>query len=443
MSAELQQHFSDYIKAEDLFTSDEKLLVACSGGIDSMVLCHLLLQLDYPFEIAHVNYGLRGEASNEDEKFVRRFGQQYFLPVHVHRVSPSSNKNIQEWARDIRYDFFNRLVSELEFDKILTAHHFDDQIETSLLNFTRGSGVAGLRGMKPKREKLVRPLLFARRNAIESYAKAKNIRWREDASNTKLVYRRNKIRHEIAPLLYSIRGTDKGMESTLQHLRELDGWMQDHFTSRLATFREINGHYKIPLNDFGEHHRTFELFQLLRPFRFNREQVDDLFHAQTNGAQITSHSHIAVKDRGFILIKPLMNPSFLTMMIYDNHFPITLQLGNASLRADLKTDTTIDINQHIAQFDKDNLDFPLIVRPWKKGDRFKPFGMYGKSKKVSDLFTHLKLSAFDKAESMILTDAKGKILWVVGWRRSEMAPVTEKTKQVIQITHTFTTPASI
>ncbi len=433
MDSELKQKFFSYIEDEKLFSLDQPLLIGCSGGVDSMVLCHLLITADINFEVAHVNYGLRKRASDEDAHFVKKYCQQYFIPCHSKRVLKPSQGNVQDWARRIRYDFFDSILEEHYLQYVLTAHHFDDQIETFLLNFNRGSGLSGLTGIRSKRQNIRRPLLFARKKEILQYAKENHLTWREDETNEEDYYRRNKIRHDITPVLDGLREHDQGMRLSLSHLRALDDWLKAHFHHELTDHKNERGEIQLELNQYPNKDARFELYQLLRVVGFHANQAENMISSRRTGTQYHSDTHLAIIDRGIIRIREKITRYFGEKDITDFTEPYQMHIGQVDLSLKKISGNQVEKSHTRSYFDVQELQWPLKIRKWKTGEKFQPFGMYGKTKKVSDLLVQLKLSFFDKEETLVLTDASDVILWVIGHRRAIHAAVTPETRESLFI----------
>lgn len=433
MALSLSQKFDQYIEEHNLFHASSKLLVACSAGIDSMVLCHLLLKKDIPFELAHVNYKLRGDASDADQFFVQKYGRTYFIPVHVKQVDSSPDENTQQWARKIRYKFFDELIYKNNLDAVLTAHHFDDQIETLILNFTRGSGLSGIKGIASSRGNVRRPLLFARKQEIVAYAKENGLAWRDDASNAEDHYRRNVIRHHITPTLDELRMNDSGMRRTFSQIKQLDRWLQNHFSTILSTFQTSDIEWQIPLESYRREFRSFELFQLVKQLNFNMDHAEKILTATRNSSQFFSDSHVAIIDRGMLVIRKKMEVHLEDRSIDDFEEDIQITVGNRMISLSKIAGNLVERSDMKAYFDGAHVNWPIKIRKWRHGDRFQPYGMYGKTKKVSDLLTHLKLSFFEKEETLVLVDSKDVILYVIGCRRSIHNLVTDKTSSCVLI----------
>jgi tRNA(Ile)-lysidine synthase len=389
------------------------------------------LSADILFEVAHVNYGLRGASSDADEQFVKTYCQNYFIPFHSHRIIDPPQSNIQEWARGIRYQYFEELLTEFQLDVVLTAHHFDDQLETFILNFTRGSGMSGLTGIRHRRDHIRRPLLFARKKQIEAYALAHHLAWREDASNDGDYYLRNRVRHDITPVLDDLRQHDQGMRHSLSHLKELDSWLNRHFKTLMDSYKQSNGEWQLNIKQFFDENRTFELNQILRTVGFHADQINNMLTSQRTGTKYYSGSHVAIIDRGMLRFREKINREFeeITFDAFTEDFELVI--GPVHLSIKKMTGNAVERSHVRSYFDVQHIHWPLKIRKWRAGDRFQPFGMYGKTKKVSDLLVHLKLSFFEKEETLVLVDAHDEILWVIGYRRAMAAPVTDQTQMCL------------
>ena len=433
MNSDLKEKFLAFINDEELFDLNQTVLLACSGGVDSMVLFHLLLSCDITFHVAHVNYRLRGKHSDADDRFVQSTCQNYFVPFHGKKIMSPPEGNTQEWARDIRFSFFDELAHAHHFDGVLIAQHFDDQIETCLLNFVRGSGLRGLIGIRAKRSHYRRPLLFARKQELLTYAHKFKIAWREDDTNAELYYQRNQIRHSVTPVLDKLRGHDAGMRHSLDHLKNLENWLSNHFDSRLQSFLNEKGEWRIEIDDFRSKTQQFELFQLLRIHEFTADQVDNMINSSRTGSQYKSKTHLAIIDRGTIRIRERIDSVHHEKILHDFNENFRLAIGTLELSFKKVPGNSVERSHTRSYFDLEHVMWPLKIRKWQHGDRFQPFGMYGKTKKISALLVQLRLSHFEKEETLVLLDSNDDILWVIGYRRSVHAPIVEHTQACLRI----------
>lgn len=439
------QKFRHFLKKENLFSKGNKILVANSSGIDSMVLTKLFELDGFDFGIAHCNFGLRGDESNADETFVRQLAGKLQVPFfcksfETAEYAKENRFSIQEAARELRYRWFEELIRETDFDLYATAHHFDDQTETFFINLFRGSGVSGLRGIKPNNGHCARPLLFATRQEIEDFAQAHQIDYREDSSNKSDVYLRNRIRHSVLPALEIAKPDFRhGFALTFKNLKNVEEFVryQMQIISRQVITDE-HGYKQInlkKLRSFGQLH--FILFELLKPMGFNYDTVHGIVDSLENtpGKTFYSGRTKLVVDRDVLLIVPAATDAtpeaLMRFSVNENQTfiesPIRLKFEKLPLTPDYK----IEPGRDVAQLDFDKLNFPLEIRQSETGDFFYPFGMNGK-KKLSDYFTDEKFSVIQKLKTWLLVSA-GQIAWVIGHRPDDRFKITTDTKTIFRI----------
>lgn len=433
------QQFQNHIETNFPSLKEKKLLLATSGGIDSMVLVHLCHQLKLDFAVAHCNFQLRGEESNEDENFVKLQIEKLQVPLFIQKFDTQAfaeqNKlSIQVVARNLRYEWFYTLLAKHNFDYLLTAHHLDDSLETFLINFTRGSGIEGLIGIPEQNDKIVRPLLAFSRSDIEVFAQENHITWREDSSNASDKYLRNKLRHDVIPKLKKLNPSLlSSFENTINHLKQTQSLAKDAAQEMYQkVVSEEENHTVISLTKLLKY-RNYKayLFHWLQPFGFaDWNSVYDLIQAQS-GKQVLSETHILLKNRESLLLFPKQKiPNDEVFWIQKNQsevkVPLKLAICNVS-----------DISHQASNVifvDEDLLQFPLTLRRWQEGDVFQPFGMTGK-KKLSKFFKDEKFSLLDKANVWLLC-SDDKIVWIVGKRQDERFKVTANTTKILKINHT-------
>ena len=440
MLAKFQQHINQNFS----FLKDKKLLIAISGGIDSVVLTHLLHQLEYNISLAHCNFKLRGKESDLDEDFVKNLAKK--LEVELHSISFNTDayahKNklsIQMAARKLRYDWFAKILEENNLDYILTAHQKDDVLETFLINFTRGTGLEGLTGIPAINRNIVRPLLAFTRNEIHDFATKNNIDWREDKSNASTKYFRNKIRHNVIPVLKELNSSlMQSFDKTLKNLQGSQQIVNDAIENIRKKIETKNGEiYQFDVAKIKElKHPKAYLFELLKKYNFTEwNDIVDLLDAQS-GKQIFSKTHRLLKDRTHLLLsiqekKDEREKAEFTIneedVVFNNTF-LNLKLETKNLKPETK-----NLKPEIAYFDKDLLKFPLIVRKWQKGDYFCPAGMQG-TKKLSKFFKDEKLSLLEKENSWLLCNADKTIIWVVGKRLDNRYIINKNTTRTLKIT---------
>jgi tRNA(Ile)-lysidine synthase len=436
------QAFTTYIREQQMIGPGEPILAAVSGGIDSMVMLHLLVQAGYRPEVAHCNFMLRGEESDADEEFVKSYAASLGLACHVNHFDTLENARLkgistQMAARALRYAWFHELAGQEGFHAIAIAHNSDDRVETFFINLARGTGLKGLTGISPVSGKIVRPLLFAGRQAIESYAIAEDIPYREDSSNQETYYDRNKIRHSAIPVFQEINPVFmKTMQENMGRLKEIYQVFQNTVEkAREKIVHNSDGLVFLPIHDLKENGQPVHvfLFEFIKEYGFTRHQAASIARSldAIPGKQWHGPSHYLVKDREYLVISPLQTAGKEVFYIEEGAKAIEMPIP-MKLEAYAKTETfQPGKDKSVAQMDMGQLDFPLIMRKWKQGDYFKPLGMEG-FKKVSDFFTDNKFSLVDKEKTWIMTSGE-KICWIVGHRLDDRFKITPRTRQVLEI----------
>ena len=433
MLSELKNYLSKSLP----FLKDKKLLIAVSGGIDSVVLLYLLQQLNYDITIAHCNFNLRGEESNGDEEFIRNYAIQTQTKIFVTRFDTkafaSDNKlSIQVAARELRYLWFNELLDENKLDYLITAHHLDDNIETFLINFTRGTGIEGLTGIPQMNDRIVRPLLPFTRNEIEEYAKENNIMWREDSSNASDKYMRNKLRHTIVPELKGLNPafTDAFLQ-TLNNLQQTASLAHDAailMYQQIVAEKEGQKHIDIKQLLRLPNYRAY-LYQWLNPFGFTAwDDIYALITAQS-GKQVFSAGYRLLKDREVLILEPI-KPS--EKKIYEIREGTILINEPLSLKMELTDAISVDSTKNVIFVNNNLIKFPLFVRKWEEGDYFCPLGMNGLKKKVSKYFKDEKLSLSEKENTWLLC-SENDIIWVIGRRADDRFKIRNTTDTILKI----------
>ncbi|MGD1842412.1 MAG: tRNA lysidine(34) synthetase TilS [Thermonemataceae bacterium] len=437
----MEASFLEFITKNSLFSKENKILLAVCGGVDSVVLAHLLASSGYTFAVAHCNFGLRGKEADADEQFVRQLAQNYGVPCYVKRfntrtLAKEKRQSIQMMARALRYQWFNELLEAQALDFIATAHHLNDSIETVLFNLTKGTGLAGLHGILPKQHQLVRPLLFADKNSIEHYAIAQQLSWREDASNQINKYARNLIRNEVVPQLKQINPSfERTFQETLEKIRGVEvifSTTLENLKQKLQYDQQV---IRLAIQEIpSDGSRIVLLYELLRTFNFNFTQTKELLKQLDGqaGKQFVSETHLLVKDRNYLIITPKQTTTMQTYAISleeevfkNEHIYLSWQ------ELSLTTNFQIPTAAHLACLDADKIVMPLEVRSWQEGDWFYPLGLKGR-KKVSDFLTDLKIPRNLKQNVWVLT-AKKQIVWVIGWRIDDRFKITGQTDKVLII----------
>ncbi|WP_345091084.1 tRNA lysidine(34) synthetase TilS [Flavobacterium chungnamense] len=419
------------------FLKEKKLLLATSGGIDSMVLVHLLHQLKYDFAVAHCNFQLRGEESDGDEAFVTSFCKERQIEVFVQKFDTAKfaedyKLSIQLAARKLRYGWFYELIDKEHFDYILTAHHLDDSLETFLINLSRGTGLDGLTGIPNQNERIIRPLLSFSRLDIEHYAKANAVQWREDSSNASDKYLRNKLRHDVVPVLKELHpNLLASFENTLEHLKQAQSLVED--ASKLVykiVVKEEKHLLKFQLKELLKlpNYKAY-LFQWLKNYGFTAwDDIYNLVEAQS-GKQIYSEHYCLLKDRDCLILSLKEEATATDIYLIDKNvsqvnIPLKFEFCNVG---DIS-----ESNSNSIFVDEEKLLFPLVLRRWQEGDFFYPAGMLGK-KKVSKYFKDEKLSLIEKSNQWLLC-SDNQIIWIVGMRQDERFKATSNTIKILKIT---------
>ena len=435
------EQFQAYINRYNLIAEGEKLILALSGGIDSMILADLLLKAKVEFVAAHCNFHLRGEESDGDDWFVRKFAEKRGIQCFVkhfetEKYAAEQGISIEMAARDLRYAWFEELRQQLGYDKIAVAHHADDQAETFFINLLRGAGLNGLKGMKPQNGVIIRPLLWASREQIRKYAVENQISWREDHTNAESVYLRNKIRNQLLPAFDELHPEPRqGLYKSLEHLASENGLYRELLQEKLHQIIKCNGEIQsIPHSAFSIPHSAFQLlFEWLREYGFNTDQCHFIYEAIGTGIgnQYFSPTHCVVIGRDELQLSEIKEKTDDEIQIEigeeETFSPVHLQFSKLERTAEF----IIDKSSDVVQLDFDKLTFPLTLRHWRHGDRFCPLGMKG-SKLLSDFFVDQKFTEYQKQNVWLLVSADGDILWVVGYRIDDRFKIGQYTKIVFE-----------
>lgn len=436
--------FKLFIRREDLFHASDRILLAVSGGLDSIVMVSLFRQAGFNFAIAHANFQLRGEESFRDEEFVRRLAESHKVEFFVRKFdttgfSRSEKISIQVAARQIRYQWFDELLVKHGFDFIATAHHLDDQVETFLINLTRGTGIAGLHGILPKQGKLVRPMLFAYRSEIESYATENNLEFVEDSSNRGDKYLRNRIRHKIIPGMEKISpGFSRELNQTIGFIRDAEIiYRQAIEQKRKEIFDETEDRIYIKADQFFSLKPLVSwAYELFSPYGFNLSNAVDIagLAGAIPGKEIRSSTFRLIRDREQLILAPAerkgREPGIRISMDDLSHKDLPLPLP-LIFEISEKVPSSLTTDALTALIDMDKLTFPVELRKWRKGDYFVPLGM-SQAKKLSDFFIDLKLSKIEKEKTWLLC-SNNDIVWVIGLRLDDRYKITKASGRILKI----------
>ena len=434
----MQKAFINHIIQNLPFLKESKLLIAISGGVDSVVLAHLCKEAKLDFTLAHCNFNLRGNESDADESFVLELAEDLDVEVFIQNFDTESfakneKLSIQLAARQLRYDWFFELSERLEFDYILTAHHADDNLETFLINLSRGTGLEGLKGIPEVNETIVRPLLSFSREDIEDYAKTNHLKWREDSSNASTKYLRNKLRHDVIPVLKDINpDVLANFQNTLAHLNDSSAIVEDAVDSFLnkaiVTIDDSQISYKISEFEALNNPKAY-LFEIFKDYGFSQwKDIENLLTAQS-GKLVFSKTHQLLKDRDYLILSEISSEeNNETVTILEDQNEIKLPNGILCIESVEEIGKT---DKSTIYIDKKTLKYPLTVRHWEKGDYFYPLGMQGK-KKLSKFFKDEKLSLLDKQKTLLLC-SDHQVVWVINHRADNRFKLTKQTQDILKI----------
>jgi len=444
----LLQRFKDNIKQQHLFSTKDKLLLAVSGGVDSVVLCELCSKSGYEFTIAHCNFQLRGEESIRDEEFVKKLGNNYKVEVKVQRFTTEQyaaehKMSIQEAARVLRYEWFEELVvspesgvGSLVLNVILTAHHKDDNIETLLMNFFRGTGLHGLTGIPVSYGHIKRPLLNFSKEEILQFAKENQLEFVEDSSNISSKYTRNFFRNEIIPTISKVYPQAKeNLSDNIERFKEIEKLYRQTVGGLKKKLCKTKGaEVHIPVLLLMKYNNRALIYEIIRDYGFNEKQVDELIKlaGSESGKFIESPvlQYRIIKHRHWFIISPSQSISVANIVIEAKDKSVGFEKG--ILHIELTNNGHLTSDNRVAYLDAKEITFPLLLRPWKTGDYYYPLGMT-KKKKLSRFFIDQKLSKTEKENTWVLESNK-RIIWIIGYRIDNRFKITDKTKQLLKVT---------
>ncbi|MEQ9188770.1 MAG: tRNA lysidine(34) synthetase TilS [Cryomorphaceae bacterium] len=426
----MRQKLAEFIRTHRILTPEDQILVAVSGGRDSVALAHALIGLGYSVSIAHMNYRLRGAYSDDDSAFVQSFANQLGVACHQSLAwDEAPSGNIQEAARKARYAFFDQLCSSLGYNKIATAHHFDDRVESLFINLLRGTGMHGLGGIPIQRGNIVRPLLWADRPMIDAYLVENKLEWREDASNEGDAYLRNRIRHHLMPLLLDLDPDAlKKLGGSMDRLGEDSSAVEA--MARLALEKK-GAHMRVQSDRFPEKHKATWMYHCLRPFGFNRTQCSDLCNASEPGKRVESELYAAIKSKdGIDLINKDTHggaPFIITQpgTYVQKAYTITLMAIDAVNQVHSVDNTEVNL-------DRTSLSFPMTLRTIEKDDRFHPLGM-AYEVNLRDYLRDKGAGPAETAQTFVLTDVHGRIAWVPEVQIADWCKIEANTTSILSL----------
>ena len=438
------QKFINFVETENLSDKKQPVILAVSGGVDSVVMSELYHQAGLQFSIAHCNFNLRGAESDQDELFVKGLAEYYQVPSFCKsfdtlNFSKKNKLSIQMAARQLRYTWFDELVSKENYHCYATAHHLDDQIETFFINLLRGTGISGLHGILPRQGNLIHPLMFAHRNEIIEFAKQNNLKYREDSSNKKTIYTRNKIRHDLLPVIEDINPAYKNViTENINRFQQAEIIYNEKINEEIDKVfirNEKSDRIDIKKLRLLEPLETY-LYEMLKPYHFHFADVKDIISSLKGipGKQFFSDTHRLIKDRDFLIIekRKLKDLSKDTSVLISENdlnieLPIKLQLKKIIKNPSFK----ISSDKGVTCLDFSKLSFPLKIRKWEKGDYFYPLGMKQK-KLLSNFFIDNKFSIIEKENTWLLLSGQD-IIWIIGNRIDDRYKITAKTSTIYLI----------
>ena len=436
----LYQSFLHFIQTNHLILPDERVLLTVSGGVDSLVMAHLFRQCNWPLGIAHCNFQLRGAESDGDEDFVRHLAGDWKAPFFCRKLDAKkqaevTGQSLQMAARQMRYEWFEQIRQENGYHYIATGHNCNDSVETALLHFIRGTGLTGLGGIPLRHGYLIRPLLFAGRDDILAYARENGLNWREDSSNLSDAYTRNVIRHHITPHMQEINPAFwSSAAHTMRTARAADANLRFLLECFLSG-PDTTGVYRSNKKDLENLPALpAALFDLYQPFGFFPDQLRQLAEnwSQTGTEWISAAGYRLLNDRQELLLFPLHieHPS---VKIETDDLMVSIPGDGRLLLTPAEPGIPFPDSNEAVLVDAEKLRFPLLLRRWQPGDAFQPLGMSGKSRKLQDYFTDLKLSKLEKEQVWILENGDHAIIWIAGMRLDERFKIEAETTKLLKI----------
>jgi tRNA(Ile)-lysidine synthase len=432
--------FLENITKKELFEPNQKILLAVSGGIDSMVMLHLFEKSGFDYGIVHCNFQLRGDESDRDEEFVRKQVLIHGVPSFFQRFDTEeyaqiNGISIEMAARDLRYEYFEKIRIEHQYDFIATAHHSDDLIETFFLNLSRKTGIKGLTGIKDKSGKIIRPLLFASRDEIEKFASENYIEFREDSTNSEVFYQRNFLRHRILPLFSELNPSyKKNILASIENLKDAEAVYSGYFEAEIQKVVEnATDSHIIDIEKLRKSERPkLLLLEILTAYNFNPSVTEEVFQSLEGepGKQFYSKTHRLVKDREKLFVSEITEKENRIFYIEAGDIELFAPFGINIEKLPGK-DFKIRKEKNMACLDFEKLEFPLLIRKWQQGDYFQPLGMTG-FKKVSDFLIDEKIPVHEKENTWLLCSGN-KIVWIVGQRIDNRFKVRPETKNIFKI----------
>ena len=441
----IEHQFLSFINTEQLFSQTDCILLTVSGGLDSVVMAELFRTAGFRYGIAHVNFQLRGAESDEDEAFVKALAERHRVPFHTTRLpakQQAQEKGIstQMAARHLRYAWFEQLAEEYGYAGIATAHHQDDVLETILINLVRGTGLTGLRGIPIRQGRIIRPLWFADRETVGDYAREKELVWREDSSNASDKYRRNRLRHQVIPILKEMNpNLLQTLQTTVARLQSADELVDGEMRRSWEEMAENRpeGVFLSIQQLLNQREWAFRLSEWLKPYGFQYVQMDPLAEAVRGdgfGQKFQSATHQVLRDRDYLVISELQSVTNQHIELIEIPSGEVAVSDHFYLRFEIRESLDgfqIPSNHEIACLDADRIFWPLTIRHWQTGDRFQPLGMKGKQS-VGNFLTNQKVSLTDRRSAWVVV-AGDAIVWLIGYRPDDRFRITDQTRKILKI----------
>ncbi|MBS7334208.1 MAG: tRNA lysidine(34) synthetase TilS [Weeksellaceae bacterium] len=430
-------NISVYARFRDILlkhnTKEFKYLLAISGGIDSMVLLDLFRQTSTQFHVAHCNFQLRGDDSIGDEEFVRNYCAKNLIPFHSVRFNVDDYKKTGNYStemacRNLRYDWFEEVMKLNHLDYLVTAHHLNDNIETFLINLSRGTGIKGLTGMAINKDNIFRPLIEFSKQSIIDYAESNQIKWREDYTNQTDDYVRNKIRHHITPILNEVHPNfEDNFQKTLSILNDTSSFIDNQIEKIRSELIPNESSCKISINKLENlQNSDFILFYLFDKYGFNKVELINKLKVADNSSELKSETYRLIKDREDLILQKIVKSDINEIIIEQEQ----VEINSLNLKF-VQSNTKLSKAKEILDFDK--LKYPLKLRKAQPADFFYPLGMNGKKKLVSKFYKDIKLSKVEKEDTWLLVNADEKIIWIVNYRLDERFKIEENSKNFLNI----------
>lgn len=441
----MKESLASYIAQQQLAHPGHRILVACSGGMDSVVLAHLLHTGGYTIGLAHMHFGLRGADADADQALVGELARLWQVPfytrqVYTEAIAEAHHQSIQVAARELRYAWLQELADTHRYHRIATGHHANDNLETALHHLMRGTGISGIRGIPPRNEQLIRPLLWATRQQLEEYAQTHALTWREDTTNQEDKYLRNRIRHHVVPAMEALQpALVAGSVHTMANLRLAEQLYLERLQQyRRKLLRPVGREWHIPIRRLLSYPMPAHLlYALTADLGFTLEAIGDLLDSQQSGKLVHGANHRLIRHGNTLILASAEEEERSWHQVETGAHTVRLPNGTLTISTEIwNPHKTIPTTAHIAAIDLQQVTWPLTIRPWQKGDYLYPLGMTKRhsdkpgKKKVSDLFQSLKLSLTDKENAWMVLSGD-RILWAMPYRIDERFKVTPQTKEIL------------